>query len=173
MAKIKYTTTTDNNSLYLIPNKGGKAFKGEGFVGRYPTIGFKHGLPLLNIVQKNVPITAENVTEKSQRRGYHTLGSIVGNGRFRDRGISETLMLKLFTNENFLKRIHIEYKSVQEENKTIRYYEAIVETQSLQKELSQLKQHITKNPDGTGVLNYMGVKQHLNVVEVYRMENYI
>ncbi|WNL63248.1 hypothetical protein [Citrobacter phage Tr1] len=172
MEKESVVTNTDN--LYVITGNG-QTMKGEGFLGRYKTIGYGRGVNILSRVEKANPLDKTVTTLTKAKRGFMTLGSVIGNGRFRDRGISEDLLLKLFSNDTFLKRVNIEYKVSEDEDfgGTL-VYEAIVHTQSLQKELSKLKANVTTDANGvTGTLRYLGEVVPLNAAEMQRMKEYI
>lgn len=171
MKPVNVVTFSDN--IYLSLNKG-VIVKGEGYLHRYKTIGLSQGSVILGNLTKAVPPKPTNSTLTTAKRGFMTLGSVIGNGRFRDRGVSEDLLLKLFSTKRFLKRVQIEYKAASDDNIGTLAYEPIVNTQSLQKELSNLKQHITLDKNGvTGTLKYLGVTVKLNAAEMQRMQNYI
>lgn len=164
---------THSDSIYLNIRKG-VIVKGEGYLHRYKTIGLSQGSLILDNVTKAVPPTLNNSTVTGAKRGFMTLGSVIGNGRFRDRGVSEDLLLKLFSSQRFLKRVQIEYKAGNDDNIGTLAFEPIVNTQSLQKELSNLKAHVTLDKNGvTGTLNYLGVSVQLNAAEMQRMRSYI
>lgn len=104
----------------------------------------------------------------TKRNGYHSLLSVIGNGRWRDRGVSTELLMALLQNSKVTKKLRVGYKITDDG------VEPVIETQSLQKMLTDVKEHIT--PDGNGLtatLKYQGTKVKLNVEQYARIKTYL
>ena len=103
-----------------------------------------------------------------RRNGYHSILSVVGNGRWRDRGVSSDLLLTLLRNKKVTKNLSVGYKICDEG------IEPVIDTQSLQKILTEVKNNITVDGNGlTATLNYEGTKVLIDAGQYARIKNYL
>lgn len=176
MKKLKNVKSVRNQDgdVFLVNDKD-QVFKGAGFTSIYGTIGMEDGSKILSAVAQSKPTGESEVVFGKSKRGFMTLGSILGNGRFRDRGISETLLLKLFTNNKFLKRVRMAYKMTPLNEESLQQvYEPIVDTQSLTSELSQVKKCLDMDENGlTGTVQYDNIRVQVSATEAKRLTNFI
>ena len=104
----------------------------------------------------------------TQKKGEHSVLSVVGNGRWRDRGISSSLMFKLVSSPKIMKELTINLKA------TDLGFEPVIETQSLQRMLSNVKNSITVDDNQiTATLAYKDVEVKLNIEEYTKIKSYL
>lgn len=104
----------------------------------------------------------------TQQTQHHTLLSILGNGRWRDRGISAPLLLQLLESKEVTKELKVKFKS------TDYGLEPVVNTQSLQNVLTKIKEYIKVDDNGlTATLKYKDVNTKLNIDDFHRINNYL
>jgi len=176
MKKLKNVKSVrnENGSVFMV-NDNDQVFKGAGFTSLYGSIGMEDGSKILSAVSQAKPTGDSEVVFGKSKRGFMTLGSILGNGRFRDRGISETLLLKLFTNNRFIKRVRMAYKMTPLKEESLQQvYEPIVDTQSLTSELTQVKKCLKMDENGlTGTVEYDNIRVVVSATEAKRLSNFI
>lgn len=102
--------------------------------------------------------------------GYHSLLSVVGNGRFRDRGVSSRLIAEILKRKSLVNKLDIKFKVIPEKAAL----EPIIGTQSLQKLISELKSNIQfSENDLCGEIKYKNTSITLTPFDVHRLNQSI